>query len=1015
MINRFLFLVLALMMLAQVQASTQFRGNERERYNFNSQWLMHIGDYPGSGTAFYDPRHIDRRWEKITLPRAFNEDEAFRLDIRLHTDTIIWYRKHFRLPAGSQGKKVFLEFEGIRFGGEFWVNGRSVGIHENGVMAFGLDITDFVNYNGNNLIAARIDNSWQYTERATGSRFQWNDKNFNANFGGIPKNVILHIMPRVYQTLPLYSNLATTGTYIYAREMNITRRNAMIFAESQVKNETSVQQEFSYHVVIEDLDGKVVSQMEGPTVKMAPGETTTVRTGARVNNLNFWSWGYGYLYNVHTILKMNGVPKDVVTTRTGFRKTNFRDGMVYINDRVIQFKGYAPRTSNEWPALGMSVPPWLSDYSNRLMVESNANLVRWMHVTPWKQDVESCDRVGLMQAMPAGDAERDAQGRQWEQRLELMRDAIIYLRNSPSIIFYEAGNANISEEHMIQMREIRDKYDPHGGRAMGSRGMLGSSEAEWGGDMLYVNKSAKFPMWATEYLRDEALRRYWDNYSYPFHQDGDGPSFYWSTVTNEMVQRPDARAFNRNQDTFFKETIVRWFDYFRVRPGTGRRVSSGGTNIIFSDTNTHYRGTENYRRSGEVDAMRIAKDAFYAHQVMWNGWVDIEQHGSYICGHWEQHFNPPVDGKAPVARAYREVMVVSTGEKVELFVNGKSRGFGNREYHFLFTFPQVAYEAGVVEAVSYDASGKEVHRTRKETAGMPKSIKLTLMKAADGFKADGADLVLVEIEVVDAQGRRCPLANNMITFDLQGEAEWRGGIGHGRDDNFILNRVLPVESGVNRVLIRSTNKAGRVRLVASSPGIESAELLFRSVPMPVRNGLSTYFSGIHQPSNLERGPTPTGPSFTMKRTPIRIVRATAGSSEQDAQLSYDDNERTLWANDGMMHTAWIKYELERDATINEIDLKMGDFRNRSYPIRIYVDDERVFEGNTERSLGYIHIPVKPTKGRFVTIALTGQNIEGDGFASIIEITGMKEIETHSRNVRGQLRILEAEFFEDVNL
>jgi beta-galactosidase/beta-glucuronidase len=145
--------------------------------------------------------------------------------------------------------------------------------------------------------------------------------------------------------------------------------------------------------------------------------------------------------------------------------------MVYLNDRVIQMKGYAQRTSNEWPAIGMSVPAWLSDYSNKLMVESNANLVRWMHVTPWKQDVESCDRVGLMQAMPAGDAEKDVTGRRWEHRTELMRDAIIYNRNNPSILFYESGNESISEEHMSEMKAIRDTYDPYGGRAIGSREM----------------------------------------------------------------------------------------------------------------------------------------------------------------------------------------------------------------------------------------------------------------------------------------------------------------------------------------------------------------------------------------------------------------------------------------------------------------------------------------------------------------------------------------------------------------
>ena len=139
----------------------------------------------------------------------------------------------------------------------------------------------------------------------------------------------------------------------------------------------------------------------------------------------------------------------------------------------------------------------MSDLSNRLMVQSGGNLVRWMHVTPWKQDVESCDRVGLIQAMPAGDSESDVTGRRWEQRVELMRDAIIYHRNNPSILFYEAGNQGVSEAHMTEMKALRDLYDPHGGRAAGCREMLASKAAEYGGEMLYINKSAQPKIWAS--------------------------------------------------------------------------------------------------------------------------------------------------------------------------------------------------------------------------------------------------------------------------------------------------------------------------------------------------------------------------------------------------------------------------------------------------------------------------------------------------------------------------------------
>ncbi len=351
-------------------------------------------------------------------------------------------------------------------------------------------------------------------------------------------------------------------------------------------------------------------------------------------------------------------------------------------------KGYAQRTTNEWPALGLSVPPWLSDFSNALMVESGASLVRWMHVTPWKQDVESCDRVGLLEMMPAGDSERDSQGHAWTQRVEVMRDAIIYNRNNPSILVYESGNNGISEPHMAEMKALRDRFDPHGGRAAGSRDMLASEVAEYGGEMLYVNKSARQPFWATEYSRDEGLRKYWDELSPPFHPDGAGPPY----------RNAPAPAYNRNQDSHAIEDVVRWYDYWHERPGTGRRVSSGGLNIIFSDTNTHYCGAENYRRSGEVDAMRLPKDGFYANQVMWDGWVDVEHPRAYLLGHW--NYAPGV----------KNVTVVSSADAVELFLKGRSLGRGAPSSRFLFTFRDVAWQPGTLTAVGYDARGAKVLR-----------------------------------------------------------------------------------------------------------------------------------------------------------------------------------------------------------------------------------------------------------------------------------------------------------------
>ena len=963
---------------------------ERKKYNFNSEWKLRIGDFPKAKDTKFD----DSKWKQVTLPHAFNEDEAFKLSIEQLTDTVVWYRKSFQIPELKSNQKVFVEFEGVRQRGDFYLNGHYLGRHENGVMAVGFDLTPHIK-EGENVIAVRTDNDWMYREEGSNSKFQWNDRNFNANYGGIPKNVFLYVTDNVYQTLPLYSNLKTTGVYVYAQDFDIQGRKATIHAESEVRNDSKATRQFSYQVTILDADGKLMKTFQGDKVTLKAGETKTVKASAILHNLHFWSWGYGYLYTVKTALKDdNNQVFDEVSTRTGFRKTRFAEGKIWLNDRIIQMKGYAQRTSNEWPAVGLSVPAWLSDFSNDLMVKGNANLVRWMHVTPWKQDVESCDRVGLIQAMPAGDAEKDREGRQWEQRVELMRDAIIYNRNNPSILFYECGNKAISREHMIEMKAVRDKYDPFGGRAIGSREMLDIREAEYGGEMLYINRSEHHPMWATEYCRDEGLRKYWDEYSYPFHKEGDGPLYKGQPATD----------YNRNQDELAITMIARWYDYWRERPGTGNRVSSGGTKIIFSDTNTHYRGAENYRRSGVTDAMRIEKDAFYAHQVMWDGWVDTEKYQTYIIGHW----NYPENTVKPV-------QVVSTGEEVELFLNGNSLGKGKRQYNFLFTFDNVTFKPGKLEAVSYNKAGKEISRYAVNTAGEPASLKLTAIQNPEGFHADGADMALIQVEVVDKDGKRCPLDNRTVQFTLNGHAEWRGGIAQG-ENNHILDTNLPVECGINRALIRSTTAAGKVTLTAQAKGLLSASLTLETVPVKVTGGLSTYLPQATLKGRLDRGETPSTPSYKDSKKGVRIVSAKAGSNNNDAEKSYDDIELTEWKNDGKLSTAWITYTLERDAEIDDICIKLQGWRSRSYPLEVYAGNTLIWSGNTDKSLGYIHLNVeKPVRANTITIRLKGNTSDKDAFGQIIEVEAKaaNKMELEKSSSKNQLRIIEVEFLETI--
>ena len=437
---------------------------------------------------------------------------------------------------------------------------------------------------------------------------------------------------------------------------------------------------------------------------------------------------------------------------------------------------------------------------------------------------------------------------------------------------------------------------------------------------------------------------------------------------------------------------------------SGRRISSGGAKIIFSDSNTHFRGVENYRRSGVVDPLRIPKDSYFAHKVMWNGWVDIEQDGIHIVGHW--NYEPGT---------VKPVYVVSTGDCVSLKLNGRELPQPRREAEFLFTFDNVAFEPGVLEATAYK-DGKPVASASLQTSGEPYAIRLKTIENPDGWKADGADVALVEIEVVDAQGRRCPLANNSIHYSLEGPAEWRGGLAQGHD-NFILAKDFPVECGVNRAILRSTTTAGKVILSASAEGLKGASIELETLPFEVKGGLSSFIPGDHLACRLDRGPTPQGPSYFDRAVDVEIVSATAGANADKACCSFDDNELSEWTNDGQLQNAWITYNFGRMAQVDEVCIKLTGWRMRSYPLEIYAGDELVWAGDTERSLGYVHLKLKPVMTRSMTVKLKGASADADAFSGIVEVVAPAAGELDLFKAKGadkpshELRIVEIEFKE----
>ena len=822
----------------------------RVTYNFNSDWRFIRQDVPGAEVPSFD----DSQWESVSTPHTFNDVDSFRVIIdhsggdRGTYKGISWYRKHFKLPAAAAGSKVFIEFEGMRQAGDIYLNGLPVGLYENGVTGYGVDITSGVHFGDQeNVIAVRADNTTSYRERATNTAFRWNANDFNPDFGGINRRVWLHLTGNIYQTLPLYQSLGTTGTYIYCSNYNIAAHSCTVNVESQVHNATADRRVPSTNVTLSatvvDKDGVVRATFTGTPVDMLAGAKTVLTATGPLTGARFWSPDDPVLYNVYTTLTVNGKVVNVTKITTGFRKVEFKGGVgtggVYINDKFVYLKGFSERSADEWAGVGVGYPEWMHDFTAQMIRDDHANYMRWMHVTPQKEDVESFDRFGIVEVAPAADKEEDAQGQQWEQRVAVMRDSIIYLRNNPSVLFWEAGNTGVTGPQMEQMVALRKQYDPNGGRTMGCRSLSqpgAVAVAEWWGTMLGgpYNDSARdrMPIVETEDFRDEGARRFWDDYSPPYYKVKKGPNDTWMPRSDYLY----------TSESFALAQIKQYWQFYSNRISNtdpAHSKYSAYASIYFTDENADGRqdSSEVSRVSGKVDAVRLPKEAYFAEQVMQNERPDI-----HIIGHWSYPATQP-DGSKTVKTMY---VVANNVDSVNLFVNGVSKGkLTQPENGYLYAFPSIAFEPGTIKAVGYKG-GAVVAQYELTTAGPPAAIKLTLHTAPGGMRADGEDIALIDVEVVDAKGQRCPTDDARIDFNWSsvgrtvsatGPAVWRGGYNSGKI-NSTNNLYLNTEAGINRVAMRSTLMPGTIRLTATRAGLQPATVSFDTKPVTITDGLS---------------------------------------------------------------------------------------------------------------------------------------------------------------------------------
>jgi beta-galactosidase len=810
----------------------------RQRLSFDAGWRFAKGEAPGADAVGFD----DSTWQPVTTPHTYNDVDTFNRIIS-HSGGqqgqytgAAWYRKRFRLAPGPAGRRAVLEFEGFRQAAEIFLNGKSIGLSENGVTAYGVDLTPGLRTDGGeNTLAVRVDNSTKYAERATGTVFEWESRDFNPDYGGINRHVWLHLMGPVHQTLPVFDGLGTTGVYVHAANIDVAGRSADVTVDAQVANQSGDSASITLSATVVDADGHVRATFTGEPTDLVDGQKEVVTVTGRLADARWWSPEDPYLYRVYTSLAVDGTVVDATATTTGFRRTEFRGGAgtggVYVNGRFTWLTGYAQRSSDEWAGLGQAYPDWMHDLTMRMVRDSHANYLRWMHVSPQRVDVDACDRAGVIEVCPAGDKEKDVTGRQWEQRLEVMRDSMVYYRNSPSILFWEAGNNGITADHMRQMVDLKAKWDPEGGRVIGCRTlndpaatpvaeyfgvMIGQDAAKdkrRGRDDLFRaysdQRRDRAPFIETEDFRDEAARRFWDDQSPPHFGFKPGPddTYHWNSETFCLAAASRYWAYWSNRIDNRDPAHARW---------------SGYASIYFSDSNADGRqdSSEVARVSGKVDAVRLPKEAYFAYRVMQADRPDV-----HIVGHWSY---PPGTRKTVYVFAKH-------CDAVQLSLDGRPIGSADHPTDgYVYAFPDVEWHPGTLRAVAM-ASGRPVATHELTTAGPAVALRCTPITGPGGLKADGGDVALIDVEAVDAHGRRCPTDEARVDFAVTGPAVWRGGYNSGVVGS-TNNTYLSTEDGINRVAVRSTNEPGTITVTASRAGLVPATVRIESVVPPAEAG-----------------------------------------------------------------------------------------------------------------------------------------------------------------------------------
>ena len=720
----------------------------------------------------------DSRWPAIALPHTWSVYETTR-DVHPFIEHATeredsywwygwgWYRKHVTIGRQYQQRLAFLEFDGVQKVAFIYVNGHLAGEHKGGYTSFSLDVTRWIRFGEDNVIAVQVSNR---RDDNLGHVPPMTAGNFDV-YGGIYRKVRLVLTNRVH--VP-FQGAADSEGGSFIQTPHVSAEGASVHDTTWVRNDRTEPVEVEVSSRIVDAYGDALAR-QTTAARIAPGEVKGVgQDFPQISKPHLWSPATPYLYRVVTEVREHGAVVDQYESTFGFRYFHWDKAQkrLYLNGAPIQLIG--TNRHQDFPWLGDAVPIWMQIRDLEDMRRMGFNFQRTAHYTEAPEVYDFCDHNGIIVTEESPNIKDIDFGRDVQK--QTLREMIRRDRNHPSIFFWSIGNEtdhpadsdwawNEDKSRIINLR----------------RGTNGGNHVMTTDEDLGLEQTLRC-----------TIRGWYNDDAHNFYPDTGEPVSGQVTGTEE---------WQHTQDTI----------YLQKKRGTNIVVflyADHGADRIYKNS-----PLRNVNPKGWVDDFRFPKYVYYLWQANFTSKPMVFIHP----WPWQQRY----------IGERKTITIDSNADAVELFVDGKSLGTrrpADANVHVI-DFNNVEVTNGTVRAIAH--KGDQIVQDSIEMPGTP--VKLRLSVQAEHLVADRSGLALLQVDALDIKGEVVPYVHPEIDWEVSGEGKLVGPERYTTDTDKngsasgTMYIVLPTAN-----IVRTSDKPGAIRVAVSSPGLERAEIMLHS-------------------------------------------------------------------------------------------------------------------------------------------------------------------------------------------